>query len=147
MKILVVVILIMAVSFGSAAAMPAAPIWAMRFDSGSYYTNSLFQTNEMNFLTASTTTGNGTRFSVGFGPGRNGAPGAEEKVFVARIDKQLKDDWTVSVGYQGGNSLFGGINIGSVYNVTPNASLSVGYSITNYNELKNFITSQLYIRF
>ena len=136
MKMLGNLLLILLVFSGTAEATQATPIWSLSsgFDS-------------RNYLKAGATVGNGIRFNIGYDFGRNDVTGNEEKSFIAGIDKQLKENWWVKVGYQNGNSQLGSINVSSVYNITPNASVHVGYSAHAIYDLKNFVMTQLYIKF
>jgi opacity protein-like surface antigen len=152
-------LLIMLVCLTPVAAAPAAPVWSVSFGvdglnnnyfANDFYTSSrLNQGNEAKYLTASATWSNGTRFNVGYALGRNEAPGYENRIIMAGVDKKITENWWVTVGYEGSFSSFGGINIGAIYNISPNAAVSFVSSFNNSDyELKNAILkTQLYIRF
>jgi len=149
MKTMMALILIMIVCSASVTAAPAAPIWRVfagvnglndnYFVSDPSSVNRLFQPRVVNYLTAGAMTSNGTRFIVGY----------EQKMIMAAIDKQLNENWWVTVGYQSGKSLLSGFNISAAYSIAPNAAVSIGYTSGNVDyELKNAIfRTQLYIQF
>ena len=163
MKTLAVLLLITWVFLASVAFAAAPPIWSVSIgidgSNASYFasdfgaTNRWFQSYEPKFLTASATINNGTRFSVGYGLGRNEAPGYEGSAMMAGVDKKINENWWVTVGYESGRNPFSGFNVGAVYNISPNASVSFGSSFTTSDyELKNntihtTIRTQLFIHF
>lgn len=158
MKILVAVLLIMTAYLQPTTASPAVPIWAMSAGavglSNNYFTNNTyaadksFQPIDLKYLTISKTTTDGARFSVGYNFSNRDSLG-NENALIASVDKKLTENLLVSVGAQSGKRLLGGINVGAAYNITPNATVSVGYGFYNNDnyELKNFIKTQLFIHF
>lgn len=159
MKILALILLIMLITIAPATASPASPIWSVSvgvdgftnnyFTNDFYTSNRLLQGNELKYLTASATVSNGTRFSLGYGFSRNEALGYENKTIIAGVDKKITENWWVAVGYESGNRPFSGINLGTVYNISPNAAVSFVSSFDNNDYvLKNAVVrTQLYIRF
>jgi len=157
-KTLVAILLIMVACIEPVAAAPATPIWTISagvdvvnkyyFVSDPNAVNWLFRPNEVNYLTAGATMGNGVRFTLGYGFGRNDTLGADHMV-IAAVDKQLNENWWVTVGYQSGRSLFSGFAIGAAYNIAPNASVSLGYTAqgNDYDLKKGIIKTQLLIHF
>lgn len=102
---------------------------------------------EVKYLLGSVSTKDGTRFSLGYGIGREEALGSDNKMILAGIDKQLNDKWWVGVDYQGGKSALGALNFGVAYSITPSASILLGYDIYNNSALKNTMTLQFDVNF
>ena len=102
---------------------------------------------EVKYLLGSMAAKDGTRFSLGYGIGRKEALGADNKMILASIDKQLNDKWWVGVDYQGGQSALGALSFGAGYSLTSNSSLLLGYSIYNNSDYKNTVTLQLDVNF
>lgn len=153
MKILLAILLIMLSCLEPIEAAPAVPIWTATnsinnfFSSDFYNTNKLFQPGEMKHLKISSPIVNGTRFSVGYDFNRKDVLGAENNGFMAGVDKQLTENWWVTIGYQAGTSLFSGITAGATHNITPRIAVSVGYLFNNNDALNNIIKTQLFIVF
>jgi hypothetical protein len=141
------------------SASPAVPIWTKSLagnHSNNYFSgpnpysvNGLFQTGEIQYLTASAASDGSTRLRFGYGFNSNISSGYDNRVIVAGIDKQLSENWWVTIGYQSSRSLYGTINVGAFYSIAPNASVGIGYSFYNNNdyELKSVIKTLLYIYF
>lgn len=89
----------------------------------------------------------GTRFSLGYGVGREEVLGDDENVVMAGIDKQLSDKWWGAVDYISGDSPLGGLSVGVSYAVAPNASVLVGYSFYNNDALDNAFVTQIDFNF
>ena len=102
---------------------------------------------EVKYLLSSIATKDGTRFSFGYGIGREEALGTDNKMILLGIDKQLNDKWWVGVDYQGGQSALGALSFGVGYSITSNASLLLGYDIFNNSNYKNTVTLQLDVNF
>lgn len=102
---------------------------------------------EVKYLLGSISTKDGTRFSLGYGLGREEALGPDYKMVLASIDKQLNDKWWIGVDYQGGKSALGALNFGVAYSFAPNASILLGYDIYNNDSYKDTFTVQLDINF
>jgi hypothetical protein len=102
---------------------------------------------EVKYLLGSVSTKDGTRFSLGYGMGREEALGADHNMILASIDKQLNDKWWVGADYQGGTSALGALNFGVSYSFSPNASILLGYDIYNNAAYKNTLTLQLDVNF
>jgi len=159
LKALAMMLLIIWVSVAPAAAAPASPIWSVsvgvdgnspNYFVGDYYpTSKLFQNNETKYLTISATVNSGTRFSLGYGSGRNDTLGYENKTMIAGVGQKIAENWWVTVGYESGRSSLSGFNLGAVYHISPNAAMSIGSQFTSNDfELKNAVLrTQLYIRF
>ena len=163
MKLLLMLLLILLICLSPAVAAASSPIWSLSigldgsntnyFASDFGATNRWFQSYEPLFLTASATISNGTRFSVGYGLGRNEAPGYEGRAMMAGVGKKINENWWVTVGYESGRNPFSGFNVGAVYNISSNALVSFGSSFTTSDyELKNntintTIRTQLFIHF
>jgi hypothetical protein len=156
MKI-VALMLLMTLCYGTAVAAPVPPIFSWSdsivgnnqfFSSSPITANWAFPNRNINYLTASATVSKGVRFHVGYIFGHNDATGNENNRLTAGVEKQVSDKWWITAGYQGGVYPFGIINLGAIYNISPNAALSVGYSIQDNYELKNSLfRTQLYIKF
>lgn len=158
MKIVAVILLLMTICSGMAVAAPVPPIFSWSdsivgmnnqfFGSSPISENWAFPNRNMNHLTASATVSKGVRFHVGYIFGLNDAPGYENNRLTAGVEKQVSEKWWITAGYQGGLYPFGIINLGAIYNISPNAALSVGYSLQDNYELKNNVfRTQLYIKF
>ena len=159
MKLLLMLLLILLICLSPAVAAAASPIWSVSIgldgSNANYFasdfgaTNRWFQNYEPKYLTASATVSNGTRFSVGYGFGRNEALGYEGRAMMAGVDKKINENWWVTVGYESGRNPFSSFTVGAVYSISPNAAVSFGSSFnTNDYELKNaIIRTQLYIHF
>lgn len=102
---------------------------------------------EVKYLLGSVSTKEGTRFSLGYGIGREEALGSDHNMILVSIDKQLNDKWWVGVDYQGGKSALGALNFGVSYTFAPNASVLLGYDIYNNSAYKNTMTLQLDVNF
>lgn len=100
----------------------------------------------LKYVMASTKAGDGTRFSLGYGVGREANLGDDNKVVMAGIDKQFSDKWWGAVDYISGDSWLGGLNFGVSYAVAPNASILIGYNIYN-NDTPNSFTTQIDFNF
>lgn len=115
---------------------------------GIYNVGTTSATNsEVKYVMGSVATKDGTRFTLGYGFGRQEVLGDDHNMIMAGIDKQLNDKWWVGVDYQGGKSSLGALSVGAAYNFTPNVSLLVGYSFYNNQDYKNTITTQIDINF
>jgi len=101
----------------------------------------------LKYVVASTKASDGTRFSLGYGVGREANLGEYEKVVMAGIDKQLSDKWWGAVDYISGDSWLGGLSFGVSYAVAPNASLLVGYNIYNDDSIPDTVTTQIDFNF
>ncbi len=159
MKTLIALIVLILVCLEPVSASPAVPIWTQSSVAGThsnnyfagrdpYSANGLFQTGEIQYLTASAAAG-GTRLRFGYGFHGNASSGYDNRIIVAGVDKQLNENWWVTMGYQSSRSLYGTINVGAFYSNAPNASVAIGYSFHNNNdyELKSAIKTLLYIYF
>ena len=102
---------------------------------------------EVKYVLGSKTISDGTRFSLGYGVGREAALVSDNKMILASIDKQLNDKWWAAIDYQGGKSVLGATSVGLAYNFAPNTSVIFGYDIYNNKANKNTITTQLDINF
>ena len=102
---------------------------------------------EVKYLLSSMSTKDGTRFSLGYGIGREEALGSDNKMLLAAIDKQLNDKWWIGMDYQSGKSALGALSFGVGYSLTPNASILLGYDIYNNSAYKNTVTVQLDVNF
>ncbi len=116
---------------------------------GVYALGTTSSTNqEVKYLLGSVSTKDGTRFSLGYGIGREEALGAGHNMILASIDKQLNDKWWVGIDYQGGNSALGALSFGAAYTLAPNASILAGYNIYNNSAAyTNTVTLQLDVNF
>ena len=151
--------MILLVFLSPVAASPASPIWSVSVGTdglNNYYftndfdpTNRLFHSNDVKYLMFSSPAGNTTRFSIGYGIGRNNVLGYDQKIFAANINKKIAENWWLSVGYESDKLRFGGLNFGAGYKISPNATISVFSSFNNkeYDLKKPLIRTQLLILF
>lgn len=156
MKI-VAVMLLMTICCGTAVAAPVPPIFPWSdsiIGNNQFWGNSpipenwAFPNRNIYYLSTSATISKGVRFHVGYLFGLNDVPGYENNRLTAGVEKQVSEKWWITAGYQGGQDPFGIINVGAIYNISPTAALSVGYSLQDNYEFKNNVfRTQLYIKF
>ncbi|HBS59030.1 MAG: hypothetical protein AAGU23_02780 [Bacillota bacterium] len=101
----------------------------------------------LKYVVASTKASDGTRFSLGYGWGRDEVLAPDENMVLAGIDKQLSDKWWGAVDYISGDSGLGALSFGVSYAVAPNASVLVGYNIYNNNSIPDTFTTQVDFNF
>lgn len=116
---------------------------------GAYNIGTSSETNaEVKYVLASKTTKDGTRFSLGYGVGREEVLGDDDNnMVIAGIDKMFNDKWWGAIDYQSGDSALGALSFGVSYNFAPNVSVIFGYDIFNNKAYDNTFTTQLDINF
>lgn len=101
----------------------------------------------LKYVMASQKVSDGTRFSLGYGVGKEDNLQPDENVVMAGIDKQLNEKWWGAVDYISGDSGIGGISVGASYAFAPNASVLFGYSVYNKDDADDTFTTQVDINF
>jgi len=149
MKPFMAMMIIMALSFGTAGAAPASPAWTsssavsglhdQNLNTAPLTANWTFPTVGAHYLASRLTTSSGIRFQFGYNFASTAVPGFENRMIMASIDKQLSENWWVTAGYQGGWKQYPVINAGAAYNVSPNVAVSIGYILETNYDLKNAI--------
>ena len=159
MKIFAVMLAVIMFLLQPAAASPATPIFSAAtgqeglhpdfFPDDLQIANWMFQGMPTKYPLPRIIIGSGSRFSIAHATFRNGARFADTKTVMASIYTKVAENWGVTVGYENGQSRFGGLNFGAFYNISPNAAISIISTLnTNYTLLKNTaIAAQLIIRF